>query len=406
MKTNDKHYYPVYQLNPKNFFANFDIDQKTFPKNSEIAAIITNIVGGNKIEINLKLISQFGQIKKKFINVHNKCYGVLLVLPSNKLVYVPIKLGDINVDNLCDYDIFDPNAYDLSIKVLDGFLGLLRKKVRVDIDYILNYDDKFIGYEASIDGSKYNFHFTKIPTFNTNYNVKYLRYEIFEVNKLLMKRALNIKSDHLKGRDEMASIGFYENNLYKLFFIEFIHLLNKERNDNLRDKLRELIKNINKAREKFTEQLNAILPDFSDDIIKINRQIAENFPNIKLMLKNFDKDTYNFDKITLHKFLTLPKEQLIMELKKFMQDNIKLGRPEKMSFINIFFPCQISTEQDYCAKGKLIVPDDEFNNLIEILADDVLNPLKNKYLDSLVENVANFYAFKKYPNEQIFIRKV
>jgi len=73
---------------------------------------------------------------------------------------------------------------------------------------------------------------------------------------------------------------------------------------------------------------------------------------------------------------------------------------KNFKFSNILSEC--STE-DYCHKRKLIISKKHFDKLIDILADDILNPLKDNILFNtiFIEKSINYFKFIKRPSELI-----
>jgi hypothetical protein len=405
----DGMFFPIYNIIPKDYFKSFAIKSKTFNKNDKFAQIIAQILGKTKIDLDLNLVQNYGEIIYKFINRHNKCYGVILSVggatkQNKKTIFSPVKYLVTRNDSKCVHSPFDPKKFDLPRKNTDVFIASLGKQVDINISYILEFKGKFLGYEVLVDDSTYNFYFNEEIISNPKYPVKNLRNNIIEVNKLLMNDA---QPDDIGLLDGVMK-GFYDNYLYKLFFIEFMNYSNKERNNDKRNKIKKLITTFNKDPSRFSENMSKILPDHPDDIIKINRKMTEFYPFISKMIKHMDTQFYEFDKKTLYKFMILEKSELINNLSSVMSGLIKIGEPKlEGTPANIFFPCETQEgHKSYCDGKKLIMSKRKFGELVEILAGDILNPLKGKYLGFFTENIVDFYQFVNYPNEQIFISKI
>ncbi len=82
-----------------------------------------------------------------------------------------------------------------------------------------------------------------------------------------------------------------------------------------------------------------------------------------------------------------------------------LARAEE--FPNMLISCQNrqSNEVVYCKQSKLLISAKKLDELIEILASDILNPFKQKWLFNVAfsEKVLSFFRFKRRPTEKITI---
>jgi hypothetical protein len=59
----------------------------------------------------------------------------------------------------------------------------------------------------------------------------------------------------------------------------------------------------------------------------------------------------------------------------------------------------------YCKKRKFIIEKKKLNELLEIMAADILNPVKEKWIFNSVftDNVITFFKFRQRPNEFITV---
>lgn len=166
--------------------------------------------------------------------------------------------------------------------------------------------------------------------------------------------------------------------------------------------------------QKFTEQLSALVED-SDDLRKIKMKITEfinEAQDKKILLNSIEMDNYNFDKILLEKIKKYDKDKLIKELIRISKKIIITGDINKLKdieFPNMFVSCRYATNEmnkhSYCKNKKLILPKDKFKELIDILASDILNPMKQKYLFSSIftDNTIEYFKFIRRPHEKILI---
>jgi hypothetical protein len=118
---------------------------------------------------------------------------------------------------------------------------------------------------------------------------------------------------------------------------------------------------------------------------------------------------YTFDKTTLIrvrkcKDMVAIRKLLTTITHEFITIDLNLTTAN-MQFPNIYVPCADSTQSvKYCARGKLVVnkPIDE---LIDILAHDIVNPLRAKYLlnNPNAEIIVDYFKFEEFPNENVRI---
>lgn len=206
----------------------------------------------------------------------------------------------------------------------------------------------------------------------------------------------------------------YNNNLYHLIVLEFIEVFNKQKNTKLREKIKKILSgNLNKDFDDVMETIGEIIAD-CDDYNKFKLQICEyvnHHHNKKLLFAEINESTYNFDRKLLEYIKSLPVDKVFRELEKIAQKFVVYGNVNKISkfkFPNMYISCQSMGKkgnQLYCKKNKFIIDKKKLSNLLHILAADIVNPVKSKWLFSgmLSDNVVNFFKFKRNPSEHILI---
>src|SRR3989344_617877 len=231
----------------------------------------------------------------------------------------------------------------------------------------------------------------------------------------------------IDNRQLLLGESIYNNYLYQMFVLEFINYINKEKNVSVRKKIRELIEKINFKTEfnKFIEIFKELSKNFSEnDITLLNTQISSsNYiqANKHKIYDQMDNVRYDFDNITINKLKILPKNEIISELNKIMEHIIVIkdifSKDNDINNINIsnniypnvYIPCGRDTNSIHCYDGKLVIKSKEIlDKNIDILANDILNPIKEKYLTSglFVENIIDYFKFNQYPNEIISITEI
>jgi hypothetical protein len=104
------------------------------------------------------------------------------------------------------------------------------------------------------------------------------------------------------------------------------------------------------------------------------------------------------------------KEQLVSELAKLSKRIVTIVPKsilDKISineFPNILISCQ-DHSNIYCKKNKLMITSKNLTTLLDIMASDILNPFKAKYIFNPIFTISviNFFKFIKRHNEIIGI---
>lgn len=284
-----------------------------------------------------------------------------------------------------------------------------------------------------------NFEFSLMATC-----IKYLYYDPDMVNELIYKNISKIEKKDTVTEYNKKHLDYYKavysRYLYNLFLLEFMSYIDTDRNEKLRN---DLFLNIlktnfkdNSAYEKIKSYINEKLANFPDDINKIQEQInlyLTTHYDKKILLQELKNLVYQFDRTTLLKLedisdsyfkndIATRKQQhtdLYNYIEKIIKNIIIIGEPvfnENTHVSNIFVPCNSSSEIinnskdiSYCSSGKnrkLLVPKNKIDNIINMFIDDIVNPIKRKYLLSsiLISNIQNYFQFEKRTNEEIFVK--
>jgi len=299
------YYYPVYIIDKNTLEDRYKLlnaDTKTVQVLNSVVLNTINKPELNKINknINLKLLREIQEanstfkITKKYVNMHNICYAVLI----NDVAYIPVE-GETNISDNIDIDFnihmrADYKYADLEpiIKQINSYIlahYVLREKNNINnnitiyalikpIEYII-YNDAAIGFisgNINLTGNVSEFNefnkdntisniltfWVNIKEINDNIPKKIISYDPEIVNSLILK--------NVKPKPDMRSqnIGnsLYSIYKYQLLLLEFINYLKRERNQSVRNKLRHFIDDI-KLTDSFIEivqKLNKICSDDSD----------------------------------------------------------------------------------------------------------------------------------------------
>jgi preprotein translocase subunit SecA len=152
--------------------------------------------------------------------------------------------------------------------------------------------------------------------------------------------------------------------------------------------------------EKFIDQMNKYITGYNTDI--------------NILLKDIDSAFYNFDQIQINKLKQLTGDKLKNTLKSYATRIVNvvteaelkriLNKPDE-EFPNMFISCQDKHKIIYCKRNKLVMTRDKLTELLDILAADIHNPIKEKWLFSMlfVENIMSYFRFERRPFEKISI---
>lgn len=432
--------YPIYAVNAGDYYNTGSIDKKLFDYDDKIIKIMYSVVlydrnklseyGANRPH-ELYLVQAFinnnpkYKIVKKFINRNNLCYS-LLIQVNSEYIYLPISY----ITNIPDkikitFDAFNRANYKCPEYLLFDFIAQFNKyiakinknsdklyEIIVPVDYF-KYNDSFIGFK---DRSNLIYYFNDVKELShlgkqTNTlpqaNQIVVKYDYNKVNEQIAK---NMKPNIDNNKNKLGR-ALYNNYAYQLFVIEFINYISKEKNTTLRTKIYNILKSGKciEASENINKLKN-LLVDYPLDYKSIKMQIttlSDKKICRKEIIDTIKQTKYDFDKVTYDKLKQMEHKDIVKELQKIM-DNIivkkKLDK-ESIEFPNIYLPCEYNKKQPFCFNGKLIINPQDYINFIDLLAADIKNPNKEKYLLSnlFLNNNINYLRFQRRKYEKVII---
>lgn len=436
-------YNPIYKINELVYFRTKIIDKKLYNYDDEITPIIQKINDTN-VENYLSIYNKFIQttnykITKYFVNSYNLCYYIEISMGLKK-IYLPVAFSEYNVENAnIEYETFKIKSHNTSFRHLNNFIkgfnhwialesekkGFIKQNAGKNlpleqrVDPIYNYIkvDKWIYLDNPWSKSKTQFSKHIIGFIHNNINyyhqpllenyakklkrapLERILYHPDDINESLALNSI-VKDDRVKN----ITKNIYDFHLYELLLIEFIVLLNKEKNIEMRTKIKkQIINNI--------DDVISLVDD--EDILALTHQINDyivNHRDKKILLSQIDSTIYAFDRIKLESLKTMGKEQLVAELTKLSKRIVTvvpksiLDKISINDFPNIFVSCQ-DHSNIYCKKNKLMITSTNLKTLLDIMASDILNPFKAKYIFNPIFTISviNFFKFIKRHNEIIGI---
>jgi hypothetical protein len=446
---------PIYVVNPVVYFKSKLISKKIFSRADGAIAIMEKLLlhtkQKNKTSINkgklniytyystLEAIDEFLKsssgytMSTYYVNSHNKCYYIGLKSKIG-MVYLPVLITDWSPRNGVQV-IYEPYVYrgKMSIKTLNIFLTQYNKWIvsinDADSDVGIRINKWISGPSGQVIGFMYgalNYYFNdisesialgikKAPIWN-------MKYDINDINKQLYNKT-PIKTDALVMQ---ISNSFYENHIYQILLLEFTTMLIKEKNTKIRtdikkvimgygkDKLTDIFDNIMKILDKHYSESSSKesqdiwkelkIQDYNQIIETVNTSITT-FMDKNEIYQIMDQSIYNFDKIAINQFKTMSHDQIKKTLLQMAKKITQPGTLPKVSEVpNILMSCAFGNAF-YCKNKKLIVPEKRLNSLLDILAADIQNPMKEKWLFTPIftDNIINFLKFEMRPLESITI---
>lgn len=198
-----------------------------------------------------------------------------------------------------------------------------------------------------------------------------------------------------------------------MLLLQFIVIFNKQRNTDLRRKLLAIIAKTNF--DKNMDELKKFIMTIKnpDDAIKLKNIIGRFVTahhNRKTLLDDLTTTYFDFDQVELQLMKSLPHDQIISKLQDIAKAFVVIGDIEKLKpnfvFPNMLIACggtKTTSTADYCTENKFIITQSDLDTMLDLLATDIKNEMKVKWLfNSLfISRSVNFFKFIRRPNETI-----
>jgi hypothetical protein len=456
-------------------FAHSDNVVKIIQKAVAFDEINKNSASDKRNNITLSVLQSFMEsligkqysITLYFVNRNNLCYYVEVTIKKTNRIYFPIKYSPHIVKTIkISNEGYSSKKYKTKLIWLNQFIRDLNHWIAVESEqkgFILENEKKTLPVEKRVNpiydfvrvqkwlllsnpyaaksqnlekiiGFKHNsinyYHepISKESALKlTNAPFEQLMYHPDEINDTLQKVPSPVSDNRIKN----IAINMYEYHLYELLLLEFTELFNKEKNVTLRHNMKkQILKKIDVDSVDTSDAINKLIIEYfaqfqnesesyiQEDISRITEQI--NMFVIKhrdktMLLNSIDSSLYNFDRVKINYLKTLPKSEVVKEIKKIIERivvvvpeqtiNATLSRAEE--FPNMLISCQNrqANEVVYCKQSKLLISSKKMDELIEMLASDILNPFKQKWLFNVAfsEKVLSYFRFKRRSSENITI---
>lgn len=452
--------FPVFLINPTNYFSAGIIKKKIFDADEQIVDVISYLMdyfqnkeSSNSNTMEMSDLNSFicdnkkFKIKSVFVNKSNLCYIVEL----NDL-FIPVKYVYYKAshDVVVNYEPFKRSGKN-DFKTLNNFLleynkwNIQRnKKMGREPAYKTVVVEKWLVYNEKVIGFRYtDLNFYVQLDLKTALNFKQapmikIYYEIDKLNAVAF--------DETAPQDDNRTMNIYKNlyhyHSYDLFVIKFMSYFNISRNSGFRQFLkkelekndeninenieRELLKIYVKEYEKGkkTQNISQIVKEKEEgeieslhhfkiflinDLSKLEAQINEHMKgniDLKTLHEIINNTNYAFDFIEIHQLKNMSLDKARKQLENLAKKLFTIKKDIKFKdsyFPNIFNICSSKSAAEFCDGEKLIIEKNKFCDYLEIFLQDLLNPLKEQWLFSIMfsDNVFSFFEFINRANENI-----
>ncbi len=439
-------YYPIFVTNPAIYFRTNTPSKKLFSSGDDVVKLLYSLVSSNSIEmaniagektidknITLQVMKEFAannkyEIKKKYINKRNLCYAVDIKNPSGKNIYAAVDYSPHISDGIkIDFGMIKADDYSASdlISYTSAMNDFIKKKYTIGrntaqqemYEYMPIKFTKLYLYEGKISSALAQniYYFSALEEAEAvklfkdhKPEIVKMKYSYEEINK-----AISNSEPPKEINSDLLNKSLYNNYLYQLFVIEFVNNITKEVNSVLRESIYKLINNTDfkKNFTTFQQTLADLLNEYPDDKSIMQSQISGFYYgdfDKKKLIADIKSTKYQFDNMTINNIKKMPINEVKQQLRGIAKDFVSEDAVNKNgSFPNVYLPCSDASDSLYCNGRKLLVGD-KLNILIDILASDIMNPLKEKYLLSGIfdDNIVEYFSFIINPMETIMISRI
>ena len=453
-------YYPIYLINTEIYKRVGAIDTRLFTNEHGIIAIVKAVVrrhmaGQNETNlrehIDLPMLNEF--LKKKgrnysithyFINNSNLCYGVY-VRRGTAGLFLPLSATHYSLNKNIEMNFapFKIDNYSTNIKDLLAFLreynnwakahnADAQKKAGGAPQYPLIRVENWLRTSAgAIANSAANVFGFLCANLNYYFNsisektalalaerplMTYL-YHPERINKMLDDLRKDQRLLQSSNNAPELNKSLYNYYLFQLVYLEFMQIFNGQKNKELRKKLYRIIMRTDFGRGDTDDVRNFIshLEDRDDQLSLKNilsnfiKDLANGSRDKKPLIDSLEQTMFNFDKMELEKLKKSSKDVILRYLQRHANGFVKIGQINaRVDFPDNLILCSGKTHEDkpgYCAGSRLIIEKKKLEEILDVIAIDIMNPLKWKWLFNpiFVNRSVNFFRFLRHAGESITI---
>ena len=349
-------------------------------------------------------------------------FYVPLVESYNKPGKTPVKFDPINVKHIPEWKQLNTFINELNTYITEYSKYKMKDTFYKDrLIYPLIIPKHWVLYNSDVIGFKsLDMQFRHQPMSKKKalsiINTKFIQmlYDPIDINKVIFNNTKPTQDNRYK----LINKSLYNHYLYPIIILEFINVLNKQRNNSIRTQIKHIINKITVVDLQVPE-LQKLLMNYPTDLILIRRILnsisfnkntsTNNFMSKKPFAKSnalelIDKSVFQFDRKMLDGFKSMKYTQLLKEL-KIIFENLTINKDPNINddFPNMIMSCE--SDNPYCKNKKLMIEKNKLHDILEIMAADILNPFKSKYIFSpiFIKNTVDKFNFIVRDNEYITI---
>ncbi len=388
--------YPVYMGHPpvKKVFSSHDTIIKSIVKT--LFSSDNNIRVYIELNDMLKFLNDDNKytLTNIFLSKFNMIYACILK-KDNKNIYVPLLyISDTDIAHVKKHKTYIPKDIINTCSRCDALTFLK------DFNAVFNYSFKPVynlgttGFGVSTDYRNYGYvnifyHKPELTPLPDIPSVD-IPYDVHDINTVISKNNHTTKyGDYEKY--------LYKNYMYRLFIAEFAYILRKNKNVELRTKIRSIISKSTVA----YSQLSELLKDYPNDHTYILYVLQSDVKSV--ILNIFDYTYFDFDKKLLKSLQLLNEANRIKKLHELLSDRIAIVDNEPILMSNTYVSCEENTNMKQCASNKLKMSTAGFESCLKILSEDVMLPLRCNMIFTMIHGTVNPLKFIERPLEIISI---
>lgn len=405
-ENNDNSFYPIIEFETQQPEQTINV-KRIFDKNDKIIIFFNEIINDTNNKENETNIWSFAYVKKNYnikkvlINNRNLIYGVVILF-GNDLILYPVDYY-YNNTNYESFNIINNN----SLKNIneENIVKFLKKtNLTDDIKYYIKDIENYY-FSIKLKNKKiFYFNQTKNKTLN-NISDKYINFPLYFISEKILKNEIEFNIEALK----YNIYYIYYKNLYKLVLQEITYYFSTKKNIEKRNLLTKLFFTYIKNYEGFYKQ---IINNFTNEIDKSKLlnlfNLLKNIQNLTKSHINelLYKIKFNFDEDEKSLYISDPTYEkinyLLDEVCVYVSEKDLTEVINKEFLKNILLPCSLE-KSNYCKNNKLLMPKEEKNNIINLIINDLKNPIRKNIIFSTKMIIDDPYLFNILPFEEIII---
>ena len=248
-----------------------------------------------------------------------------------------------------------------------------------------------------------------LSTWKKNSHVKQLLHHPQVLNRIIHRQSRAVADR----RTRRAGAYLYQHHMYQLLVMEFSRYFNRDKNHATRRVLRRELEKSDLFHhpQQLSDVINKVHLRGTEDSHRIWR-LVESFvgehSDRSRLLREFDETHFDFDRMRLERLKKMKSKQLRVALSKLVREFVSVGPlPSALGghFSNMLVGCTQGTSSPQCRGRRMIVPSSRLNSMLDILTQDILDPVKQRQLFSpvLLCKTSSMFRFVRRPFEHISI---